>query len=107
MSNQEVLSIYADVADIFRQMAQAACNNDWALLVTLQERSNLLMQAIKAKDAQAALHEQERAQKIALIESILADDTVIRDMTIPHMAQLSQRMKRSSMQTRLKRVYAL
>ena len=107
MNSQELMSIYENVADITAQMLEAAQDNDWQLLVRLEERCSMQVQAIKDDDGPVELAQDEREKKVKVIQRILADDRKIRDITQPRLAQLSEMMRRSSTQTKLARAYKL
>lgn len=107
MNSKELMSIYAEVADITSHMVGAAESNDWLLLAKLEERCSVQVQAIKDDPDPVKLGREEYDQKLKMIKKILADDRKIRDITQPRMAQLTEMMQRSSTQRKLARAYLL
>ena len=68
MSQQKILSIYQDVADITGQMLLAAKNSDWESLISLEKRCAIHVGELKKQDRVFPLSEGERQQKIDYIK---------------------------------------
>ena len=107
MNSQELMSIYENVAEITARMVDAAEQNDWQLLASLEESCNRQVQAIKDNDDPVALAREDQAKKVSVLKKILADDRKIRDITQPRMAKLTELMRRTSSQHKLARAYQL
>lgn len=105
MTNQEVLSEYAAVAELTGQMLSAAEAGDWDQLVVLEQRCTLHVDALQRCEAAVELNPSGRQAKIDCIRRILADDRRIRDLTMPWMAQLSALINNSGTQRRLANAY--
>jgi len=107
MNSHELISIYENVAELTAEMVHAAQEHDWQLLAMLEERCSRQVQVIRDNNTPVELGSEERDQKVRVIKKILADDRLIRDLTQPRMAQLSQLLQRSSTQQKLARAYQL
>ena len=105
MTNQEVLSEYAAVAELTGQMLAAAEAGDWDQLVVLEQRCTLHVDTLQRCEAAVELNPTGRQAKIECIRRILADDRRIRDLTMPWMAQLSALISNSGTQRRLANAY--
>ena len=106
MENQEILDLYENVADLMRQMLVAARTGDWERLTALESRCSDQVALIKQKDGvRPPLSAQARERKTRIIQSILADDRQIRDITEPWMVQLSALMNNAGTERKLARAY--
>ena len=105
MTNQEVLSEYAAVAELTGQMLAAAEAGDWDRLVVLEQRCTEHVDILKRSEAAVELNPSGRQAKLDCIRRILADDRRIRDLTMPWMAQLSALINNSGTQRRLANAY--
>lgn len=105
MTNQEVLSEYAAVAELTGQMLAAAEAGDWDRLVVLEQRCTEHVDVLKRCEAAVELNPSGRQAKLDCIRRILADDRRIRDLTMPWMAQLSALINNSGTQRRLANAY--
>ncbi|MFC4929994.1 flagellar protein FliT [Massilia sp. GCM10023247] len=105
MTNQEVLSEYAAVAELTGQMLAAAEAGDWDQLVVLEQRCTQHVDTLQRCEAAVELNSTGRQAKIECIRRILADDRRIRDLTMPWMAQLSALISNSGTQRRLANAY--
>jgi flagellar protein FliT len=106
MDNQEILSLYENVADIMQQMVEAARNSDWDQLTTLETRCTEQVAIIRQKDLpRQPLSTHAREHKTRIIKRILADDRQIRDITEPWMVQLSALMNNAGTERKLARAY--
>jgi flagellar protein FliT len=90
MTSQDILSVYAAMADLTGQMVQAATRSDWDTLVLLEQRCAAHVQALREQEPQQPMRGAERERKIELIRQMLNADRQIRDLTMPWMAQLSK-----------------
>lgn len=106
MENQEILSLYENVANIMQQMVMAARNGNWEQLATLEERCADQVNTIRKKDVMnKPLPASMREYKARLLEKILEDDRQIRNITEPWMTQLSALMNNAGAESRLARTY--
>lgn len=88
MSSEEVLRVYENVSQLTRQMLAAARSRDWDTLHRLER--DCASQVSRLRDGQPpSLSGELRAQKVRLLQAILADDREIRTITEPSMEQLS------------------
>jgi len=105
MTSQEVLSIYATMAELTQQMVQAATRSDWDRLVQLEKRVAGHVQLLRERESPEPMQGAEREQKIELIRQMLTADRQIRDLTMPWMAQLSKLINATGTQRRVLNAY--
>jgi flagellar protein FliT len=104
MTAQEVVALYRDMAGLTAQMVQAAADSNWERLTLLEQQCAACVRQLQDNETQA-LAGAERAEKVAAIRRILADDRRIRDLTMPWMARLSALIKNSGNERRLAHTY--
>lgn len=105
MNSDEVLSLYASVADITDQMLSAARAGDWDSVCTLETHCARHVETLKSDESPVALSGAARERKVAMIQKILADDREIRNIAQPWMAQLSALMNSAGTEQKLSRAY--
>lgn len=106
MDNQEILSLYEEVAVITDQMLLAARNSDWDSLASLEKRCASQIGTLRARDQIAPLSEVARQQKMSIIKKILADDHQIRTITEPRLVELSALIGHSGAERKLHQAYS-
>jgi flagellar protein FliT len=105
MTIQDVLSVYAAMADLTEQMVQAAKRSDWDALVLLEQRCAAHVQTLREQEPQEPMSGAERERKIELIRQMLNADRQIRDLTMPWMAQLSKLINATGTERRIVSAY--
>ncbi|MES2259169.1 MAG: flagellar protein FliT [Pseudomonadota bacterium] len=105
MTTQEVLTIYAAMADLTEQMLAAAAAGDWDQLVLLEQRSAAHVRTLQAQEPAQPMQGAQRERKVELIRKMLSADRQIRDLTMPWMAQLSALINSSGAERRLANAY--
>jgi flagellar protein FliT len=105
MTSQDILSVYAAMADLTGQMVQAATRSDWDTLVLLEQRCAAHVQALREQEPQQPMRGAERERKIELIRQMLNADRQIRDLTMPWMAQLSKLINSTGAERRVVNAY--
>lgn len=105
MTIQDVLSVYAAMADLTEQMVQAAQRSDWDALVLLEQRCAAHVQTLREQEPQQPMSGAERERKIELIRQMLNADRQIRDLTMPWMAQLSKLINATGTERRIVNAY--
>ncbi|CAN7683671.1 MULTISPECIES: flagellar protein FliT [Duganella] len=105
MTSQDILSVYAAMADLTGQMVQAATRSDWDLLVLLEQRCAAHVQALREQEPQQPMQGADRERKIELIRQMLNADRQIRDLTMPWMAQLSKLINATGTERRVINAY--
>src|ERR1700740_2301395 len=105
MTSQEVLSIYATMAELTEQMVRAATLSDWDRLVQLEQRVAPHVQRLRERESPTPMEGGEREQKIELIRKMLNADRKIRDLTMPWMAQLSRLINATGTERRVVSAY--
>ena len=105
MTIQDVLSVYAAMADLTEQMVQAAERSDWDALVLLEQRCAAHVQTLRAQEAPQPMAGAERERKIELIRQMLNADRQIRDLTMPWMEQLSKLINSTGTERRVINAY--
>lgn len=104
-TSQEILSVYAAMADLTEQMVQAATRSDWESLVLLEQRCAAHVQALREQEPQQPMQGAERERKIDLIRQMLNADRQIRDLTMPWMKQLSKLISSTGTERRVINAY--
>lgn len=105
MTIQDVLSVYAAMADLTEQMVQAAERSDWDALVLLEQRCAAHVQTLRAQESPQPMVGADRERKIELIRQMLNADRQIRDLTLPWMAQLSKLINSTGTERRVVNAY--
>ena len=105
MTIQDVLSVYAAMADVTEQMVQAAKRSDWEALSLLEKRCAAHVQVLREQEPQQPMRGADRERKIELIRQMLNADRQIRDLTMPWMAQLSKLINSTGTQRRVINAY--
>ena len=105
MTSQEVLSVYAAMADLTEQMVRAATLSDWDHLVALEKRVAGHVQQLREQESPEPMQGAEREQKIELIRQMLNAVRKIRDLTMPWMAQLSKLINVTGTERRVLNAY--
>jgi len=105
MNHQEVLAVYAAMADLTEQMVAAARSSDWDQLVLLEQRSAAHVQTLREQDIGLPMRGAERERKIELIRQMLNADRQIRDLTMPWMTQLSKLINATGTERRVVSAY--
>ena len=105
MTNDDVLSTYEAMLALSEQMVHAAESGEWDELSLLEKRVGAHASALQANDARVLLDGASRVKKVAIIKQLLAYDRIIRDLTTPWMAQLSQMINSSGTSRRLNNAY--
>ncbi|MGV8900090.1 MAG: flagellar protein FliT [Burkholderiaceae bacterium] len=105
MKSEEMLSLYASVAEITDQMLRAARAGDWDRVTELETHCASHVATLKSDASPLALSGAARESKVALIQKILADDREIRDIAQPWMANLSALMNSAGTEQKLSQAY--
>jgi flagellar protein FliT len=95
---------YQRLSSITEQMREAAAGGDWDRLVLLEKECKRKVEDIKPRDVIPS-NPDERAQKLALLKKILADDADIRSRTESWMEQLQRIMQSPRSELRLQQTY--
>lgn len=90
MSSEEVIRLYENVSTLTRQMLTAARSNDWDALHRLEKACADQVEVLRHGQPVPKLPAELRARKVRLLQSILADDREIRNITEPSLQQLSR-----------------
>lgn len=99
-----VIEDYQQLSAITGQMRTAAADGEWDRLISLEQECRRKVEELKPRDGILS-DTAERAQKIALIKKILADDADIRSRTESWMRQLERIMQSTRSEQRLQDTY--
>ena len=99
-----LLEEYQLLSGITGRMREAAAGGDWDRLIELEKECKRKVEDIKPRDIVPS-NPDERAQKIALLKKILADDADIRNRTETWMEQLQRIMQSTRSEQRLQQSY--
>ncbi len=105
MTNHEVLTVYAEMADLTERMLDAATRSEWDQLVELEQRCAAHVRTLQAEEGQQPMVGEQRGRKVELIRKMLTADRKIRDITMPWMAQLSALINSTGTERRLVNAY--
>jgi flagellar protein FliT len=105
MNSEEVISLYEKVAVITNQMVAAAREYDWEQLAELESLCASHVATLRQDEQVVPLTSVGRAQKVKIIQKILADDREIRSITEPWMEQLSALIKNAGAERKLSAAY--
>jgi flagellar protein FliT len=104
----EIVALYEAMSAITGAMLVAARAGEWdALAALVESRCAAHVQTLReqGQESQQPLPGTERAQKIKIIQKILADDLEIRTLTKVQMAQLSTLMNSANTERKLSEAY--
>lgn len=107
MSTNEVLAVYETMAELSRQMLDAAASADWERLSQLENRCAGHVARLRAGEAGVPFQGEQRVRKIAILKKLLDDDRRIRDLAMPKLAELSALISNSGKQRRLAHAYGV
>jgi flagellar protein FliT len=99
-----LLEDYQRLSGITGQMREAATDGKWDRLISLEQECSRKVEEIKPRDCIPS-NPDERAQKLALLKKILADDADIRSRTEGWMEQLQRIMQSPRSEQRLQQTY--
>lgn len=99
-----LLEDYQRLSGITGQMREAATGGEWDRLISLEQECKRKFEEIKPKDA-VPFSPNERAQKVALLKKILADDAAIRSRTESWMEQIQRIMQNNRSERLLQQTY--
>ena len=105
MTNNDVLSLYAAMGELTREMVAAANASDWEQLQELEQRMAAHVAVLKANEGSVPLEGAQRAKKASLIKQMLDDDRKVRDLITPWMAQLARLIHSTGQERRLVNAY--
>lgn len=98
---------YELLAKVMREMLGAARQQDWDRVTELETFYTVQVEQLKVQEQGMVLLEADKARKLSIIKSILADDCEIRALLDPWMARLSKLMHGSRMEAKLNRSYGV
>lgn len=104
MTGDEMLSTYETIERITGEMLHAAKSAEWDRLVELEQSCTTHVSRLR-ESGEVDLGPEGRQRKVALIKRILDADRLIRDLTMPWMAQLSAMISNTTTQRRLANAY--
>ena len=105
MNGDQVLSIYASIADLTRQMLAAARIDAWDTLIALEKACSAHFARLLAGEDNRPRDAGYQRRKSELIRSVLADDAQIRLLVEPWQARLAALLGHNGQQRRLRQTY--
>lgn len=106
LSNDEVISLYENVARITAAMLQAAKEQDWEQLDALEAQCSHEISVLKTKGPATPFFGPLRTRKIEILKKIMHDDRVIRDTTQPWMNKLQALIHNTGTRRNLEQRYS-
>lgn len=107
MTTTEILAVYETMAELSRQMLDAAASGDWERLTQLESRCAGHVAHLRGNEAGVPFQGEQRVRKIALLKRLLDDDRRIRDLAMPKLAELSALISNTGTQRRLAHAYGV
>lgn len=107
MTTNEVLAVYETMAELSRQMLDAATSSDWDRLAQLENRCAGHVARLREGEAGLPFQGEQRVRKIDLLKRLLDDDRKIRDLAMPKLAELSALISNTGTQRRLANAYGV
>jgi flagellar protein FliT len=105
MNCEEIIDTYESVAQITKNMLDAARQGAWDDLIGLESKVAAHIKHLSAHEAPIKLTPALRNRKLTVIKQILADDKEIRDLTEPWMQKLSGLISSNQMEQKLSASY--
>ena len=105
MNCEEVIDTYESVAQITKNMLNAARLGAWDDLISLESKVAVHVKQLAANEMPVKLTPALRNRKLSMIKQILADDKEIRNLTEPWMAQLTNLISSNHMEHKLSMSY--
>lgn len=106
MNAHNTIALYEQLAQLTRQMLDAAQHDDWDRLVALETQCSQKVQTLRSQQPAPLLSDALREQKVSLINRILADDRAIRCLTEPWMTRLAILINSTGTERKLSRAYS-
>ena len=91
MTSNEMLTTYEALSELTDTMLDAARQGEWDHLAALEQRCQGYVGSL-TQAAPVPLNENEQRTKVAIIRTILQNDSKIRALTEPRMNELQQRL---------------
>lgn len=101
MNCEEVIDTYESVAQITKNMLDAARQGSWDDLIGLESKVAAHISHLSTNEVLVKLTPALRSRKLTVIKQILADDKEIRNLTEPWMEKLSSLISSSQMEQKL------
>ncbi len=101
MNCEEVIDTYESVAQITKNMLDAARQGAWDDLIGLESEVTAHINHLSTYEAPIKLTPALRSRKLTVIKQILAYDKEIRNLTEPWMEKLSSLISSSQMEQKL------
>lgn len=105
MKSEELFSLYASMAEITRQMLEAARAGDWDLLCAMEPLHAGHVEALRGAEPSVVLDASEKERKSAVIMKIMADISEIGAIAQPRMTQLAELLHSVDVEQKLSQAY--
>ena len=105
MDDDRVITIYASVAHLTRQMLAAARDGEWDTVIALEKDCSSHFASLLADNDNRPRDAGHQRRKAELIRRVLDDDARIRLLAEPWLAQLSELIGNTGRQRDLQRTY--
>lgn len=105
----DTMTYYETMCRLTGMMADAARDNDWGLLGSLEQEVAVLRNQLQSEDANGItldLDDSQRSRKRELILRMLADDREIRRHTEPWMASVRALLAGSAAERNVRKAYS-
>ena len=106
LNGEQVISLYENVSVITAMMLQAARQQDWEQLDSLESQCSHEIEILKTQGPAMPLLGPMRIRKIEIINKILRDDRAIRDATQPWLNELQALIQNTGTRRKLEHGYA-
>jgi len=90
---QTLIDYYRAIEGASRQMLEAAQSDDWDALVRLEGACAVLIEQLRFNSRTEELPAEHRAEKLGIMQRILANDAQIRYLAEPWMARFEKKFE--------------
>lgn len=107
MNNTQIIITYEEILNTTNKMLAAAKNNEWDLLITLEQECRKLTDILISNNSEQepSLSDELQQQKVKIIHQVLANDAQIRTITEPWMLQLQKILSTTRCERNLQQAY--
>ncbi|WP_432261330.1 flagellar protein FliT [Cupriavidus sp. TMH.W2] len=100
-----IVACYEEVLALSARMLEAAQAADWDTVTALQQGYLAQVERLRLMDHEAPFSDAERMRRYQLLDRILTYDARIRDLAVPQLKRLGERLASSRRQFELSAAY--
>lgn len=104
-TSSPIVACYEEILTLSARMLEAAQATDWDTVAALQQDYLAQVERLRLMDHEAPFSDAERMRRYQLLDRILTYDARIRDLAVPQLKRLSDRLTSSRRQFELTAAY--